>query len=100
MNFIERIFGISPDAGSGAFELILIALPALILVALATYSRPNALPLPFQSWPWSVGWWPVRAQLGWRCLGNRKALDARYRTAHPRIRVSRGRQPQSPRAMK
>jgi hypothetical protein len=27
MDFIERIFGISPDAGSGAFEFLLFAIP-------------------------------------------------------------------------
>ena len=27
MDFIERIFGISPDGGSGAFEFLLFALP-------------------------------------------------------------------------
>jgi hypothetical protein len=39
MDFIERIFGISPDAGSGAFELILVAVPILILASLAAYRR-------------------------------------------------------------
>jgi hypothetical protein len=27
MDFIERIFGISPDGGSGAFELVLFLVP-------------------------------------------------------------------------
>lgn len=27
MDFIERIFGISPDGGSGAFEFLLFAIP-------------------------------------------------------------------------
>jgi hypothetical protein len=27
MDFIERIFGIAPDGGSGAFEFLLFALP-------------------------------------------------------------------------
>jgi hypothetical protein len=27
MDFIERIFGISPDGGSGAFEFLLFAVP-------------------------------------------------------------------------
>ena len=27
MDFIERIFGFSPDGGSGAFELLLFAVP-------------------------------------------------------------------------
>jgi hypothetical protein len=29
MDFIERIFGISPDGGSGSFEALLIAIPIL-----------------------------------------------------------------------
>jgi hypothetical protein len=39
MDFIETIFGISPDAGSGAFELVLIVIPVLILVSIAAYRR-------------------------------------------------------------
>lgn len=27
MDFIERIFGFSPDGGSGAFEVLLLAIP-------------------------------------------------------------------------
>lgn len=34
MDFIERIFGFSPDAGSGLFELLLFVLPVLGLVVL------------------------------------------------------------------
>ena len=34
MDFIERIFGISPDGGSGTFELLLLMLPVLGLFAL------------------------------------------------------------------
>jgi hypothetical protein len=34
MDFIERIFGISPDGGSGLFELILIVVPLLGTAAL------------------------------------------------------------------
>ena len=39
MDFIERIFGISPDGGSGAFEFLLFAIPILILVTLAMRRR-------------------------------------------------------------
>jgi hypothetical protein len=39
MDFIERIFGISPDGGSGAFEFMLFAVPILILVFLAARRR-------------------------------------------------------------
>ena len=47
MDFIERIFGISPDGGSGVFELVLIAVPVLILAFIALYRwrRRGALPL-------------------------------------------------------
>jgi hypothetical protein len=37
MDFIERIFGISPDGGSGSFELMLIVVPILCLVLLYWY---------------------------------------------------------------
>lgn len=39
MDFIERIFGFSPDGGSGAFEFLLFAVPIIILVSLAAYRR-------------------------------------------------------------
>jgi hypothetical protein len=39
MDFIERLFGISPDGGSGALELMLLAVPLLILASLASYKR-------------------------------------------------------------
>ena len=29
MDFIEQIFGISPDGGSGSFELLLLAIPLI-----------------------------------------------------------------------
>jgi len=35
MDFIEKIFGISPDGGNGMFEFVLFAVPLLILVSLA-----------------------------------------------------------------
>ena len=38
MDFIEKLFGISPDAGSGATELLLMITPVLIL-ALVTMRR-------------------------------------------------------------
>jgi hypothetical protein len=31
MDFIERVFGISPDGGSGAFEAVLFLIPVVIL---------------------------------------------------------------------
>ena len=34
MDFIERIFGVSPDGGSGAFEALLFLLPVLGVCAL------------------------------------------------------------------
>jgi len=34
MDFIERIFGLSPDGGDGTFELSLIIVPLLIAAAL------------------------------------------------------------------
>jgi hypothetical protein len=34
MDFIERIFGIAPDGGSGLFELLLFLLPVAGIIAL------------------------------------------------------------------
>jgi hypothetical protein len=39
MDFIERIFGFSPDDGSGAFEVMLFAVPILILIVFAVRLR-------------------------------------------------------------
>lgn len=30
MDFIERVFGVSPDGGNGLFELMLVLLPVLV----------------------------------------------------------------------
>lgn len=37
MDFIERIFGFSPDGGNGLFELMLFLIPLLGLLALARW---------------------------------------------------------------
>jgi hypothetical protein len=41
MDFVERLLGISPDAGSGTTELILISLPLLVatLIIARRYGR-------------------------------------------------------------
>lgn len=39
MDFIERIFGISPDGGSGLFEFMLFAIPLAGIVILALRRR-------------------------------------------------------------
>ena len=39
MNFIEQLFGISPDAGSGLLEACLIAVPLGVLVLRAVNSH-------------------------------------------------------------
>jgi hypothetical protein len=40
MDFIERIFGVSPDGGTGAFEFMLFVLPVIGLYILYQhYSR-------------------------------------------------------------
>lgn len=43
MDFIEQIFGISPDGGSGAFEFLLFAIPVvgLILIYRLRSRRPK-----------------------------------------------------------
>jgi hypothetical protein len=39
MDFIERIFGISPDGGSGSFEAMLLFLPVAAIAAFIWYRR-------------------------------------------------------------
>jgi hypothetical protein len=44
MEFIETIFGISPDGGSGSFELLLFLLPVIgILLLYRARSRKDRL---------------------------------------------------------
>lgn len=42
MDFIEKVFGISPDAGSGVLEYCLIAVPLGFLVLRAILKREQA----------------------------------------------------------
>jgi hypothetical protein len=42
MDFIERIFGFSPDGGSGSFEFLLFALPIAGIICLALWRRQRA----------------------------------------------------------
>jgi hypothetical protein len=42
MDFIERIFGISPDGGSGMFELLLILIPITGILAIRALRRRSA----------------------------------------------------------
>jgi hypothetical protein len=39
MDFIERIFGIAPDGGSGVLEFLLFAIPIALLSGLALRRR-------------------------------------------------------------
>jgi hypothetical protein len=39
MDFIEQLFGISPDGGSGATELMLLAAPIICIAAVVIYWR-------------------------------------------------------------
>ena len=41
MDFIERIFGVSPDGGSGSFEFMLLAVPIAGIVLAAAYWRSH-----------------------------------------------------------
>jgi len=41
MDFIERIFGISPDGGSGAFEVLLFLIPVVGILILLQRRRRN-----------------------------------------------------------
>lgn len=44
MDFIERIFGISPDGGSGSLEALLFAIPVAGLAYLAYRRRTRRKP--------------------------------------------------------
>jgi hypothetical protein len=39
MDFIERIFGIAPDGGSGWLELLLFIVPIAGIIAIAQYRK-------------------------------------------------------------
>ena len=39
MDFIERIFGFSPDGGDGTFELLLFVIPIMGLVIIAAWRQ-------------------------------------------------------------
>lgn len=39
MDFIERLFGFSPDGGSGSFEFLLLLIPIVGIVALRQLRR-------------------------------------------------------------
>ncbi len=41
MDFIEQLFGLSPDGGNGSFELLLFAVPIAGIVFLAWWRRRN-----------------------------------------------------------
>ena len=40
MDFIERIFGFSPDGGDGSFEFMLFLVPIVLIVLVAYWRRP------------------------------------------------------------
>ena len=42
MDFIETIFGISPDGGSGAFEVFLFLIPVAGIIAMRLWRKRNA----------------------------------------------------------
>ncbi len=42
MDFVERLFGFSPDGGSGAFELLLLIVPIAGTLALRAWRRRAA----------------------------------------------------------
>lgn len=39
MDFIEKIFGISPDGGSGSFEVLLFLIPVVAFVIFRTWQK-------------------------------------------------------------
>jgi MYXO-CTERM domain-containing protein len=46
MDFIERLFGISPDGGDGSTEVMIIGLVVLLAVAVAWRWRSRYFPPP------------------------------------------------------
>ena len=42
MNFIEKLFGVSPDGGSGLFELILFLIPVAGIMAIRAWRKRSA----------------------------------------------------------
>jgi len=44
MDFIERIFGIAPDGGSGTLEFLLFAIPVCGIAVLAVWRRARRQP--------------------------------------------------------
>ena len=49
MDFIERIFGFSPDGGDGTLELLLFAIPIMGLVILAAWRQMRRVRRPRRS---------------------------------------------------
>ena len=41
MDFVERLFGIAPDQGSGVFELMLILVPVMAALLWRLRKRPS-----------------------------------------------------------
>ncbi len=41
MDFIERVFGLAPDGGSGSLEFLLFLIPLVGLALLITYRRAS-----------------------------------------------------------
>jgi hypothetical protein len=39
MDFIEKLFGVSPDGGSGTLEFLLLVVPLMAAVAIVTLAR-------------------------------------------------------------
>ena len=42
MDFIERLFGVSPDNGSGATEFLLLLVPLLLALCARMLARPRS----------------------------------------------------------
>ncbi len=45
MDFFERLFGISPDAGNGSLELVYLAVLALAVYAVTAWRRARRRPV-------------------------------------------------------
>ena len=48
MDFIEVIFGVSPDGGSGSLEFLILMVP-LVIVAMVVLFRAGSATIPFRT---------------------------------------------------
>jgi hypothetical protein len=70
MDFIERIFGLSPDNGSGSLELALTLIPLVGIIAIRAWRNRSA---------WSINRHSNRTKCGRRFLAARILILKEFR---------------------